>query len=355
MRRILILFSIITAIFITSCKKDDVVSNDIPTNKNPYFISNEGAFGFGNSSLSLFYPDSNTIINQVFESVNERKPGDVMQSICKAGNELFLIINASNKIEVANSTTLKEISTISNLSLPRYMVADNQGQGYISCWGETGVVKVIDLATKNIIKTIPVGPGPEKMLIHDNYLAICCSGGYGNDSILMIFEIATYNLKHSITVGDNPVDIVMADSSNAWVLCRGAIEYNGSGQIISESAAKIVKVNIISGNILHSEFLSQGLHPSHLEISPDKKTLYFGAGFGFSGIFEYEIENQIIAQQPLISEDFYGFNINPETGDIFALSAPSFTAAGKLKIYDSQGNLKNTFNTGIGPNEVVFK
>ncbi len=341
----------------SSCKKDKDQQDDIQivAGERIVYISNEGAFGFGNSSLSIYYPDSGIIENQVFESINNRKPGDVMQSLSLVDNSLFLIINASNKIEKADATTLTQSLTIGNLSLPRYLLADDQNHGYVSCWGETGVVKVLDLNTGSVIKTLPTGSGPEKMLLKNDKLFVCNSGGFATDNTISIFDLNNLEFDTMLIVGYQPIDIVDFDQNSAWILCRGKIVYGGGGQIVEETAGSLVKIETSTGEILDEVIFQPNQHPAHLEISPDKSILYFGGGYGFHGIFRYQPTTQQLDLNPLIDKSFYGFNVDPKTGNIYGLEAPTFTQAGWLNVYSPTGFLTNRVKTGIGPNMVLFK
>ena len=350
MRYLILVFVVL--FLLNSCKKDEQEDQAIPSTGKRCYIANEGAFGFSNASLSLYYPDSNVMINNAFQKVNGRNPGDVLQSICVSGDEIYLIVNSSNKIEIAQESSLEEIKTLGNIPLPRYMCTQ-AGLGFISCWGNGGEIQVLDLSSKSIVGHIPVGLGPEKMLVSEDILVVANSGGYSTDSLLHFIHTGTQDVMDSLIVGDNPIDIVDAGNGKVWVLCRGKVVYDGSGQIVEESQAKLVKVNVQQASIEMENILGSG-HPSHLEVSPDGKTLYIGGGFGFNGIYTFDVATQTHSTQPLISLSAYGFNVNPHDGNIYVLEAPSFTVAGKLKIFNSKGVLLKDHNVGVGPNEVVF-
>ena len=59
--------------------------------------------------------------------------------------------------------------------------------------------------------------------------------------------------------------------------------------------------------------------------------------------------------QKIISGNFYGLEIDPETSNIYAFSSNGFQGNGSFSIYDSLGNLlRSEIETGIGPNGAVF-
>jgi hypothetical protein len=347
-------FLLFLVLFLFSCEKDEP-SNPIPETDGPiYYISNEGAFGFGNGSVSMYYPKENKMVNDAFKEANGRRPGDVLQSISTVNGKVYMIVNASNKIEIAATKTLKEIGVIQHLSLPRYMEVTSNSRAYISIWGNGGKLMVMDLLKDEIIDSIEVGNGPEKMLSTDGKLFVCNSGGFGEDSILTVIDQAQNKVVTELAVGDNPTDIVKGMSGTIWVLCKGKVLYDANWQIIGHTPSYLVQTNMAAQSILKKVKISDNQHPSHLEISPDGKYLYYGAGYGFSGIYRYDITNNSIDPTVFINRDFYGFNVEPSTGDIYGLEATSFTVSGKMLRYAADGSLKNDFTVGVGPNGVCF-
>lgn len=348
----LIVFTFLISTLLFSCVKSDDAEDDIPHGKAYYYISNEGAFGYGNGSISLYSPSDQTITNNAFQNVNGFGPGDVVQSLYKTDNHLFAIVNGSNKIEVTD-TLLNEITSIDNISLPRYMTSISSHISVISCWGNGGELKVLNTQTMAIKDSISVGNGPEKLLVSNGKIFVCNSGGFQSDSVVSVVDIDTYNVTE-IPVADNPVDVVKAGNKSLWILCQGRIIYDASWQPIGETKAALVEINPETNVVVQKVPLGNGAHPSQLEISPDKTKLYFGGGFNFSGIYIFDINTATIESAPLINKSFYGFNVEPTHGDIYCLEAPVFTSSGRLLIYNSSGNLKTEVKTGIGPNGILF-
>src|SRR4051812_46434076 len=82
---------------LTSCKKDD---NDSGSplqgtfNKSSgLYIASQGTFQSANSSVSYFNPSTGEIIDDVFAKVNGHTPGDILQSMKRIGNSLYLVVN----------------------------------------------------------------------------------------------------------------------------------------------------------------------------------------------------------------------------------------------------------------------
>jgi len=347
----LLLFAILLSFF--ACKKDEP-KEDLPKTDGPfYYVSNEGAFGFGNSSVSR-YDVGGAMVNDAFKATNGRRPGDVLQSIAKANGKLYLMVNASNKIEIAKEKTLDELNVIQGINMPRYMVVNSNNIAYISTWGNSGQIMILDLLKDEITDSIAVGNGPEKLLATDGKLFVCNSGGFTNDSVLSVIDQTSNKVITSLIVGDNPTDIVKGHAGTIWVLCRGKVIYDANWQIIGHTPSYLVQTNMAAQTVLKKVKIADDKHPSHLEISPDGKYLYYGAGYGFSGIYRYDIGNNHLETTPLINRDFYGFNIEPTSNQLFTFEAPTFTVSGKMAIYTLEGKLKQEYTVGVGPNGICF-
>ena len=59
------------------------------------YILNEGNYNSGNSTLSYYDPEKQTIENGIFQRANDRKLGDTGQSMTLFGNTLFIAMENS--------------------------------------------------------------------------------------------------------------------------------------------------------------------------------------------------------------------------------------------------------------------
>ena len=339
---------IITLLSFWACEKDEP-KEELPKDKIVYYISNEGAYGYGNASLSLYYPEDKKMINKAFKNTNNRSIGDVLQSTYMYDGKLFMMVNASSKIEVAKAENIEELGVINNISLPRYMVAKNN-KGYISSWGNGGQIKIIDTQNLTIIDSVETGTGPEKLLISNDKLIVCNGGGFTEDSTISVIDLNTHQLINNEVIGDIPMDIMEVDNQ-IWVLCKGKILYDDAWNIIGHSASKLVLLN--SDFKKEQEYiLFNEQHPSHFALSNDKKTLFIGGGYGFNGIYNFDLNSKTLNTNPISNESFYG--LNSAEGLIYGFSSPDFSSSGKMIIMDESGNVENEMSVGVGPNGMGF-
>lgn len=338
------------ALVFTSCEDDEPAG----AYADGAFITNEGAFGNSNGSVSFYSYGANTVTNNIFNLVNDLTLGDVVQSLTVAGDKAYIAVNGSNKVEVVNENTFESLQTIEQVPGPRY-IATSGSKGYITCWGDN-TVKVFDLNSNVVTKSIPVGAGPEKMAIANNQLYVANSGGWGADSVVSVINLETEEVVASLDVKYSPRDIEVDSDGNLWVLCYGKVVYDPvTYALVEQTPAMVYKIDGSSNTVVASVELFADQHPTTLEIDNDGSTLYFGGGFGFGGIYSLVIDGTTATKTKIIDDYAYGFAYDGNTSKLFVTVAPNFTGAGELIRYETNGTKLGTYSVGIGPNGASMK
>jgi YVTN family beta-propeller protein len=345
---------IILAIIVSGCKKENI-ENFNTGFSHGIFITNEGAFGGGNGSLSYFDPDSLKIINNLFGTVNGRSPGDLLQSFGICGDKGFLVVNGSKKVEVVDMLTFMSIGVIENLSYPRYIIEAGLNQAYITNGNMAGTVYVVNTENLTITDSIQVGKGPEKMLKFENNIYVANSGGWIDDNSVSVININTREIIKTIEVGDRPSDMIIDANNNIWVLCRGKQVYNSSWtEIIEETDSKLVVINTNDNTIEKSIVVGQkgDMNPfiRHLSICNNGNTILFDE---FDGIYSMEINENIAPTSPLISKIFHGME-SDNNDVIYCFQVKDYVTDGTMFRYSVDGILLDSIKVGIGPNGAYF-
>lgn len=333
MKRIVLAATIIASVFVlASCEKDSP-SNRTETFNLPYdmIIANEGVWGKTNADISIYFEKNDSVSNKMFEKVNGRSLGDVLQSVKIVDSLGYFIVNNSGKVEVASLKTFKSKSTISNLGSPRYMETYN-GKGYISEWNNDEIV-VVDLTTNSISKKIKVGKDPEGLLIFGSKLFVANSSGMGgNNNTVSVIDLKTDNVTETITVGDIPRQFTLDNSGNIWVICSGYQDWTTPANSTNASLCKIDGATHAVTKVDLGQIRATQIHTNSA-----KSKIYYGAGYDVKGIFQMDVKATTASNVPLINEYFYGFSVNPKTGDIFGFTSnPS-----KVLRYNASGSLLN--------------
>ncbi|MEZ4972737.1 MAG: hypothetical protein R2820_05475 [Cyclobacteriaceae bacterium] len=354
-RKLLVIVSLLAALLIQSCSDDAAV---VKPGEEGFFILNEGGFPNENASLSFYDREINQVTNNMFATANGRQLGIQAQSLTVFEGKAYIIVQGSAKIEVIDADDYSSIATITDeIDNPRYFIGISSAKGYVSDWGAdglTGTIKVIDLTTNEVTKSIPTGQGANKMLKINNLVYVTNNGGYGYDNTVKIIDSNTDAITETITVGDNPNSILSDADGNLWVSSSGAIAYNDDWSVDEANSTKGAISKITSNaEVLRLEMAAVSYGGAGgLSISPDGKTLYYQ----FEGnIFSMSTASTSLPTSAFASNFYYGFSVDPFSGNVIGTVAPNFSSAGSIEVMDKDGSLIDTFTVGIGPNGCYFK
>ena len=351
-------FGIILAFSLLVLLSSSCIKEDNPPENTGFlhgiYIVNEGGFTKNNGSISYLDEASSLIYPNLFAQVNGRGPGDVVQSFSVAGDMGFIVANNSQKVEVVDMETFASIGTILDVDYPRYVLGITDKKAYLTNGSFAGSVKVIKLDSLEIESEIPVGSGPENIIMAGAKVFVANSGGWSIDSTISVIDPETDAVTHTIYVGDNPTDLVEDANGDIWVLCKGKVEYDQNWNVIAESDSRLVQIKASSLTVGKSIVIGKKgdfFSPLHLAVSNDGKMLLYAES---DGIYKMETSATNAPSEPFIEGNFYGLDIDPESGLIYVLKAYGFDANGSAYRYEAEGRLIDSIQVGIAPNAAVF-
>ncbi|HVD99192.1 MAG TPA: DUF5074 domain-containing protein [Cytophagaceae bacterium] len=347
-----LLVLLVAMLSLQACKKPKKDTDTTPvvddqTLKSKVYILNEGNFNSGNASVSLYDRTFNKVYNDLFSSANNRPIGDVLQSMCLVNDKAYFVVNNSNKIEITNTFPLLSTGTISNLALPRYMVAVNSNKAYVTeyvSYAGNGRISIIDLTNNNVTSTIPLGYLPEAMILVDGKMYVTISG---EDKVTVI-NTTTDLVESSITVTSSPSNIVKDANGKLWVLCAGYTDYVTPS---NSTPGALVKINPANGTVENTlAFSDVNGSPFRLAINGSGNTLYYGYE---NAVYQQSITATSLSSTPLINRNFYGLGVDPVSGNVY-VGSYGFSSNQYMIRYNSNGNLIDSTQVGVGPNGFVF-
>lgn len=351
--------SVAFSVFLSACS-DDGMTPEVPVAaQDGYFIINEGAFGNANTTLSYYDRLQDSVINNIFSSVNGRPLGDQTQSMSVFNDLGFILVQNSAKIEVINRddfTSVATMGTEEGIVSPRYFLGINNDKAYVSDWGMGGTnftVKVIDLNTYEVIKNIPTGQCANKLALQGNQVYVANSGGYNKpDSTVMVINTQTDAVTDTLVVGDNPSSLVVDANGNIWVAGGGNVVYNDDWSVNEAESTPGFIAKITNNEVaLKMEAPEVSSGPGNLVINSDGSTLYFTYA---GGVYEMSINDTAFPTTPLIEKNFYGLGVDPLTGEILGGEVPNYNDNGTFYRYTSSGELIDSYMVGIAPNGFAF-
>jgi YVTN family beta-propeller protein len=344
MKNLLFIFSVV---LLSSCiKETDPVITGLERpwlTGNGVFILNEGNFRSGNGSISFFSYDSMKIYNNIFREANERPLGDVPYSMGFTGNRAYILVNNSDKIEIAGINTMKSVSTIEKVVSPRYISFVSGQKAYVtSLYSDS--LRIINLQTKKATGYVPV-KNTSEYIVTASSKAFVANWSGGNK--IFVIDIASDEVTDSIEVGVEPESMVVDMNNTLWVLCNGGWK--------REHYAELIAINTLT-NTISKRFMFPLItdSPTCLKIDGTGQFLYYL----HDGVKRMDINAGSLPTAAFISQGgyfFYRMGVNPSNGEVFVTDALDYIQVGIVLRYSPDGVLLSSLEADIIPGNLFFK
>lgn len=241
----------------------------------------------------------------------------------------------------------EEVEQVAISSSPRSLTSAN-GKVYIVQFD--GHVTILDTTNLTLGQTITVGSNPDKSVIVNNKLYIANTGGLGEvyDSTISVIDLSSFKELKKIKVNINPQCIQADSQGDIYVISNG--DYNsvlGSFQRIEAGTDKVTKIDVEAKNLV---------------ISGDSAFIYdFSYDENWQAVNKkiklYDVKNETLISENIINTGIektpYCIDINPKTKDIY-LGVTDYVNDGLMYCFNKNGELNNSFSTGINPTKTVF-
>lgn len=332
------------AITISSCKKDD--EGDPIENADftgGVLTGNEGQFQVGNSEIDFYQPNSRKTQNKIFNGVNKRPLGDIFQSFSLVGDNLYLIVNNSKKIEVVNRKTFSSVGAIDNLNSPRFMISVGGNKAYVSnLFGTT--VDIINTSTNSKTGSITIGGGSDRMVLYNGKAVV----GNTSDSMIYFIDPTTDQKVDSMKVGRAPSEFLVDNNNKIWVLCKGF--YNSTTQVMEGISLHLCEM--VNKTSVMSYTFPDGSSPAFMSYNKNRNKIFFLNG----SLYHFDVSSSPIAPQKFNNDNsyYYGFGIDPQNDDIYLANPKDFTQNGFVKRLDIGGNQLDSFPVSVAPSSFFF-
>lgn len=342
MRNILFLLS--GVFLLQACVKDkpDSVPEPVisltPASKK-VFVINEGNFGSGNASVSLFDPATHEVVEDFYKTQNAGTVGDVAQSVSRVNDNYYLVVNNSAKIWVCDKN-FKKTGQINGLTSPRYLLAVSNQKAYVSDL-YAHAISIVDLNTQTKTGSIACHGKTEHMALVFNKVFVTNT----ESNYVYILNPSKDNMEDSVLVGKYTSGIVVDKNDNVWVLSTGDLP---------GVSGRLSKINSLTNAVEASFSFSSSEFPGNLCLNKTKDTLFFLN----NGICRMAITASSLPASALIekgTKNFYGLAVNPDSYFIYAADALDYSQRSTIYVYDQQGNQKTTFKAGINANGFYFE
>ena len=237
---------------------------------------------------------------------------------------------------------------------PRDLVAED-GYVYISNYG--GYVTRFNARTMTLLDSLQVGPNPEEMALANGYLYVTISdgmnysNGYVNGKKVAKVNLASWKVEKYIDVEVNPTLITADAEGNVFVISMGnyadilstvqKIDANDKVTVLGNATMMAV-----SGTTLYTIY-------SYTNWSTYETVNTY---------YNYNTQTGAVVKSGAFDVVKYpnGISIDPVTKHLFVTADPAgdyganYKGAGTVSELDTNGNLLNTYATGVHPAHLVF-
>ena len=378
-------FYLFTLLLLLACRDDVMVvpMEDINTGGKTVkseiigmYLLNEGNMGSNKSTLDYLDLSGNDETVHYYRNIySERNPttvmmlGDVGNDCQIYGSRLWLVINCSNKVEVARA---EDAVRIGKVDIPncRY-VTFKDGYAYVSSYvgsvygssdSPLGSVYKVDTLSLTKIDSCTVGYQPEEMAIIGNKLYVANSGGYqgmtgqGYESTVSVVDLQTMQETDRIEVAPNLHHLKADQYNQLWVTARG--------NYMDEKSSIYWLQPDANGRMVVGGHLEQPV--SDLCIVGD--SLYFYGSqwsevtmtntvtYGIINVRTHQMVSTSLSNALEISNIRmpYGIIVNPLHRDFYLMDAKNYVSSGELLHFLPDGTFDWKVKTGDIPAHAAF-
>jgi hypothetical protein len=379
------LFYIWPLLMLTACRNDVMVvpMEDINTGGKVVkseivgmYLLNEGNMGSNKSTLDYLDLSGNEpTVHYLRNIYSERNPntvmmlGDVGNDIQIYGSRLWLVINCSNKVEVAQSSNAVRIGKV-DIPNCRYVtfsdryayVSSYVGAVYSTSTSPLGSVYKVDTLSLAKVDSCSVGYQPEEMAIIGDKLYVANSGGYqgmtgqGYESTLSVIDLDRMQETEKIVVAPNLHRVRKDKYDQLWVTSRGnymesesKIYWLGKGadgkmQVVGHLDQPVSDLCIVGDSLY--------FYGSQYNEVTMKNTITYG----IINVRTHKIVSTSLSDSQEIQKIRmpYGIIVNPIHRDFYLMDAKNYVSSGELLHFLPDGTFDWKVKTGDIPAHAVF-
>ena len=337
------------------------------------YVLNEGNMGSNKASIDFLDLDENKPTVHYHRNIySERNPnvvkelGDVGNDIKIYGGKLWIVVNVSNKVEVATADSCKRITQI-NIPNCRYL-AFKDGFAYVSSYvgpvkldkdAPLGMVYKVDTVDFKKKDSVVVGYQPEELCIVENKLYVANSGGYrmpNYDNTLSEIDLTTFKEIRKIKVGLNLHHCQVDHYGQIWVTSRGNYKdvpsriyrlYKGHNQlyeVIDSIDTPVSGLSIVGDSLYY--------YGSAWNSATATNTI----SYGLINVRTHQTIETNLFSAPQIKDITmpYGIMVNPIDRDFYLMDAKNYVSSGSLLHFKPDGTFDWSVQTGDIPGHATF-
>jgi YVTN family beta-propeller protein len=337
-------FFFIFVIF-SGCDRDQIIIpvNPPNTSEGVYILSEglnpgQGMLSFYNITLDSFYTNLMSV------------PLIYPDGLYIEGNDLYVIEqgNFGSAGNIFHCDTNGNIRNSRSVGTNPFSMTIANNKIYITN-GPASNVSVLNRSDLSLITNIEVGFYPQEIITIGNKVFVCNTGFFmgPNDSTVTVIDALSDNVTATITVRRSPSSLAITNDNKLLIGCPGP-GINPQGIIYKfdpDNYAKLDSFVIING------------FDKDISVDTESNFAYFISGN--NSIVRLDLNSKanliFIPNANPASTFFYGYKYDSKNRNHYIADAATFTINGRIMIFNSNGSLQKTFQTGIAPRRIALK
>jgi hypothetical protein len=324
----------LTIVFFSACTESTPEPPLITEGPQSVLISNEGNFGTGQGTLSIYDRKNKAVEHKVFEGVNSEVLGNVFQSIALIDELYYLVVNNSQKIVVCD-LEFNKVGEITGFTSPREILAVGDSKAYVTDLF-ANKVWIVDLATQQITGSIEMNGWTEHMVLSKQ---ICYVNAVSAQRIYLV-NTQSDAITDSIVLQQDGQGLLADGQENLWVLTSGW----------SADTSRIYQYDLNTNSVLDSVLL-QGA-ASQLTYNSVDDVLYFVNG----GIRQLDANTSLVVTD-LVDNSFdapYKLGFDARYEELYLSDVHDYQQSSSIYRFSTSGSLLDDFKGGIIAGDFYF-
>ncbi len=307
------------------------------------FVLCEGNFNSLNASLWSINSDHSAINGPIYWDPAVKPLGDIGQSIKIHNDKMYIVMNNSNTIEIADiSDGFQYENTIQvPFAGPRDIeIIDNIA--YISCWYLNGIL-LLDLSTRTFIDTLMVNGLPEDLLYYNDklYASITMNSDWTSADKVIAIDVSGTEpvITETFTVISGPGQLLGYQSD----LYVASTYYDANWNTYAGNS----RINLQTGQVSKMDFGINFQFGADLTLSNDKVyRVYNGGACPVTNSLTMDTLNQIGHY-----DNIYSMASN---NNLLYFGLSDYVAPDNITIVDLNGAELANFQVGACPGSFAF-
>ncbi len=345
--------------FLAGCDGLGDNEQDVPAPRG-VVVANQGNFGDGNGSVSVYEPASRRVQSAAITSL-----GSIVQSVTLEDDRLYVMANTGGRVDVFDAESLEMTAQIADIVSPRYMIVDGS-IGYVtSLYGAEGsfsggLVTVLDLDANRIVAEIPVGNNPEGLALLGSRL-YAANHGFGDGSTVSVIDTQTREVVDVIEVEcDGPRFLAADAEGDVFVFCTGKTIYDDAFNAVGETDGAVRVLDGASGEITVRIAVDGRLGT----VGPGQDAFYAAdehAVFVVRDersvlVFDTRTNSRLETIGPFEGQPISSVAFDDHSGRLYLGRSNGFSQAGEVSVHDRAGGEElDRFTAGVVPTFIAFQ